>query len=165
MEATRDATQNEQYRASVAANATKAHWSRAGIYVVIALSFFLLGSVPMWLKARTYESQRDAAQHELRLSRMENTLSFAVIEARRGMFEPARQTTSDFFTTLRSQIDAGNNSALSPAQRDRLKSLLSGRDSVITLLARSDSAAADRLSDMYVTYRSAMSNVQPRGGS
>lgn len=164
MDGTRVGIQTEQHRANLS-NRTKVPWNRVGIYVVIALGFFLLGSIPMWLKARSYEDQRDAAQHELRLSQMQNILSFAVIEARRGMFEPARQTTSDFFTALRNQLDAGDKSVLSPTQREKLRPLLARRDDVITLLARSDSAAADRLSDLYVTYRASMSNAQLKSGS
>ena len=159
MDGTRAGTQTEQHRINQA-KTTKVPWNRVGIYVVIALGFFLLGSIPMWFKARSYEDQRDAAQHELRLSQMQNTLSFAVIEARRGMFEPARQTASDFFTALRNQLDAGDKSVLSAAQREKLRPLLARRDDVITLLARSDSAAADQLSDLYVTYRASMSNAQ-----
>jgi hypothetical protein len=34
--------------------------------------------------------------------------------------------------------------------------LLAGRDEIITLLARSDPASADRLSELYVAYRKAV---------
>ncbi len=142
-------------------------WKRIGIYLGVALAVFLLGLVPMWSKARTYESQRDAAQHELRLSQMQNTLSAAAIDARRGDYEPARQMASDFFTTLRTQIDAEAEAAkLTPAQRERVRPLLAERDEIITLLARSDPAAADRLSNFYVSYRQAMlGSEQPAAGN
>ena len=71
-------------------------WKRVGVYLAIALALFLLGLVPMWLKARTAASQRDE---------------------------------------------------------------------IITLLARSDPAAADRLSDLYVSYRQAMTGAQPAAGN
>lgn len=138
-------------------------WKRVGVYVVIALSCFLLGAVPMWFKAHQNANQRDAAQRELRLSQMQNTLSAAVIYARRGEYEPARQSASDFFTTLRQQLDAGDESSLTKPQRDGLASLLIKRDDVITLAARGDAATADRLSDIYVAYRKAMSGNQPQG--
>lgn len=141
-------------------------WKRVGVYLAIALALFLLGLVPMWLKARTAASQRDAAQHELRLSQMQNTLSAATIDARRGEYEPARQMASDFFTTLRTQIDAdADASAITTAQRDRVRPMLTQRDEIITLLARSDPAAADRLSDLYVSYRQAMNGAQPAAGN
>ncbi len=139
-------------------------WKRVGIYAGAVLIVFLLGLIPMWLKARDYASQRDAAQHELRLSRLENSLSGATIDARRAQYEPARQTASDFFTELRAQVDKETEADLTAAQRESVRPLLAQRDEVITLLARSDPAAADRLSDIYVAFRGAMSKVQPQGG-
>lgn len=140
-------------------------WRRVGLYAALALGLFLLGLVPMWLKANEYEAQREAAQHELRLSQLENRLSEAAINARRGDYEPARQTISDFFTALRTQLDKGASSDLTETQRSSLNPLLEQRDDIITLLARSDPAAADRLSDLYVSYHKAMSNVQPQNKS
>lgn len=37
-------------------------WKRVALYVTIASGFFLLGFVPMWLKAGAAIEQRDAAQ-------------------------------------------------------------------------------------------------------
>ncbi|MGB9181340.1 MAG: hypothetical protein WCB68_19060 [Pyrinomonadaceae bacterium] len=158
---------NRQVRQDSSATTAKATarritWQRMGLYAALALGFFLLGAIPMWLKAHESASQREAAQHELRLSHLENSLSGAVIDARRGDYEPARQTASDFFTALRGQMDRGAESDLTTAQRESLGPLLTQRDNIITLLARSDPAAADRLSDLYINYRKAMSNVQPQ---
>ncbi len=157
---------DHETHAVVGENSFSINWKRIGVYLAIALALFLLGLVPMWLKARTAASQRDAAQHELRLSQMQNTLSAATIDARRGEYEPARQMASDFFTALRTQIDAdADASAITTAQRDRVRPFLAQRDEIITLLARSDPAAADRLSDLYVSYRQAMSGAQPAAGN
>jgi hypothetical protein len=134
-------------------------WRRIGIYVLVALGIFLLGAIPMWNRARDYAAEREMAQHELRLSQLENRLAAAAIDARRGDYEPARQTASDFFTSLRNQIDLGSGSDLSEMQRENLKALLARRDEVITLLARNDPAAADQLSNLYAAYRKTMSNV------
>jgi hypothetical protein len=119
---------------------------RAGIYLGIAIAVFMLGFLPMWMKARANAAQRDAAQRELRLSQMQGTLASAVIDARRGEYEPARQTASDFFTALRTQIDAGADSALSAPQREE----------AAPLLARRDPASAEQLSGIYVSYREAI---------
>jgi hypothetical protein len=140
----------------------KIPWKRIAVYVVLAVGFFLMGLIPMALKARQYAEEREAAQHEVRLKQMETQLAAAVISSARGEYEPARQTASDFFTSLRSQIDRGTESDLSSFQRDRLTPLLSQRDQVITLLARSDPAAVNRLSDVYVTYQKAMNDVSSR---
>jgi len=135
-------------------------WKRAALYAMIAVGFFLLGLVPMWLKGRQYIGEREAAQQELRLVRMDSVLAAAAIFADRGDYEPARQLASDFFTSLRSQIDRGGSSDLSPAQVEQVKFLLNNRDDIITLLARGDPAAANRLSDMYVAYRKVMNDVK-----
>ncbi|MGQ0761069.1 MAG: hypothetical protein ACT4OT_03495 [Acidobacteriota bacterium] len=138
-------------------------WRRVGIYVVIGLGLVLLGAVPMWVAGWQNAAEREAAQHELRLSQMENRLSAAVIDARRGEYEPARQTASDFFTSLRDQIDRDAQSDLSTSQREGLKPLLAQRDDIITLLARNDPAAADRLSDIYAAYRKTMNGFPQTG--
>jgi hypothetical protein len=132
---------------------------RAGAYLGVALCVFLLGLAPMWLKAREAASQRDAARRELRLSQLHGTLASAAIDARRGEYEPARQTAGDFFTTLRAQLDAGPQSPLTAAQREAVAPLLAERDRVITLLARGDPAAAERLSNLYVSYRRAVNEA------
>ena len=132
---------------------------RVGIYIAAALFIFLLGLVPMWLKARGAVAQRDAARRELRLSQTQVTLASAAIDARRGEYETARQTASDFFTALRTELDAGEDSPFSPRQREAAVPLLDRRDDIITLLARSDPASAERLADLYVSYRAAVYDV------
>jgi hypothetical protein len=132
---------------------------KVGTYLGVALLAFLLGLAPMWLKAREAASQRDAARRELRLSQTQGALASAAIDARRGEYETARQTASDFFTTLRGELDAGEESPLNARQREAAAPLLDRRDDIITLLARSDPAAAERLSDLYVSYRAAVNDV------
>jgi hypothetical protein len=133
-------------------------WRRVALYVTLSLGFFLLGFVPMWLKANSAIEQRDAAQREVRLGQLQNTLGAAMVGVQRGEYEPARQITSDFYTNLRSQIDAGSASVFTPAQREKLRPLLGERDDVITLLARSDPAAANRLFAIYSSYNKLASN-------
>ena len=127
------------------------------IYGAALLVIFLLGFVPMWLKARQCASSLAEADHQLTLAGMQNNLASAVIDARRGDYEPARQAASQFFTSVRAEIDKGDASGFTQAQRQGLEPLFAGRDEVITLLARSDPASADRLSDSYVAYRKVMS--------
>jgi hypothetical protein len=133
-------------------------WRRVALYVTLSLGFFLLGFVPMWFKANSAIEQRDAAQREVRLGQLQNTLGAAMVGVQRGEYEPARQITSDFYTNLRSQIDAGSASVFTPAQREKLRPLLGERDDVITLLARSDPAAANRLFAIYSSYNKLASN-------
>ena len=124
----------------------------AGVLLVV----FLLGFVPMWLKARSATNSLVEAERQLTLLRMENSLASAVIHARRGDYEPARQAASQFYTSLRAETDRGDSSSLTRAQRQAMQPLFDPRDEVITLLARSDPAAADRLSDLYSVYRKIM---------
>ena len=126
------------------------------IYGAVLLVAFLLGLVPMWLKARQSAGSLAAAEHQLFLVRVQHDLASAAIDARRGEYEPARQAVSQFFTSVRAEIDEGDASDLTPAQRQGVTPLLAERDELITLLARSDPASADRLSELYVKYRAAM---------
>jgi uncharacterized protein with PIN domain len=123
------------------------------IYAGVLLAVFLLGLIPMWLKARESARGLAEAERQLTLVRMQSNLASAVIDARRGDYEPARQVASQFFTSLRAEIDKGDASAFTQAQREGLQPLFAGRDDIITLLARGDPASADRLSDLYVSYR------------
>jgi hypothetical protein len=129
---------------------------RVIIYAVLLLVAFVLGFVPMWLKFRECFSSLSEVEHQLNLARIQNTLAAAVIDARRGDYEPARQAASGFFTSLRAETDRGNDSALSQAQREGVQALFTQRDEIITLLARSDPAAADRIADLYVSFREIM---------
>ena len=129
---------------------------RVTIYAGLLLVASLLGFVPMWLKYRECSASLSETEQQLSLARRQNTLASAVIDARRGDYEPARQAASDFFTSLRTETDRGNESALSQVQREGVQALFNQRDEIITLLARSDPAALDRLSDLYVSYREIM---------
>ena len=130
---------------------------RVIIYAAVLLVVFLIGLVPMWLVARERGADRDVAQRDLRLCRLENDLASAVINARRGEYERARLATSSFFTSLLEQVDQiGRPSDLTATQTGSLRPLLNQRDDLITLLARSDPAAADRLTELYMSFQTAM---------
>jgi hypothetical protein len=126
---------------------------RIAILAAVMIVVFLLGIIPMWVKARSCASSLAEAQQRLNLAQMQNNLAAAAINARRGDYEPARQAASQFFTSLLAETDKGNASALTQTQRDGVQPLFTQRDEIITLLARSDPASADRLSDLYVSYR------------
>lgn len=130
---------------------------RVIIYAAVLVAVYLVGLVPMWLIARERGADRDVAQRNLRLCRLENDLASAVINARRGEYERARLAASSFFTSLHEQVDQiGRPSDLTDAQRESLRPLLNQRDDLITLLARSDPAGADRLTELYMSFQTAM---------
>ena len=128
------------------------------IYAGVLLVVFLLGFVPMWLKARTATNTLMETEHQLFLARTQNDLASAVIDSRRGDYEPARQAVSRFFTSLGEEINKDSSSSYTQAQRQAMQPLFAGRDELITLLARSDPAAADRLSDLFAAYRKIMNS-------
>jgi hypothetical protein len=127
------------------------------IYAAVLLVIFLLGFVPMWLKARAANNSLLETDHQLFMVRMQSSLASAAIDARRGDYEPARQAVSQFFTSLRAEMDKGDSSSYTQAQRQGLQPLFAGRDELITLLARSDPASADRIADLFVAYRKIVS--------
>jgi hypothetical protein len=135
---------------------TTSSMRRAAIYSVLLLVVFLFSFVPMWLKVRECHNSLSQAERHLSLERIENTLASAAIYARRGDYEPARQSASKFFTSLRVEIDKRSDSALSQTQREGLRPVFASRDGIITLISRSDPASADRLSDLYVSYSKIM---------
>jgi hypothetical protein len=126
---------------------------RVGPYAAVLLAGLLLGFVPTWLKSRACADSLAASERQLGLARIRNTIASAALDARRGEYEPARQAASQFFVSLRAEADKGEASALNAAQRGGVEPLFAQRDELITLLARSDPASADRLSELYVAYR------------
>src|SRR5215208_5897507 len=78
------------------------------IYAGVLLAVFLLGLVPMWLQARASAGRLADAERRLTLVGMQGNLASAAIDARRGDYEPARQAVSQFFTSLRAEIDKGD---------------------------------------------------------
>jgi hypothetical protein len=135
---------------------------RLGIFALIFVIGFLLGLVPMWLNAHRTAKKLETTEAELRRSQMRSAVSAAALDARRGDYEPARKAMSDFFTALSAELDRGDNSALDQTQQNAVRPLLTQRDELITLLARSDPAAADRLSNLDAAYRKATGNAQPQ---
>jgi len=123
-----------------------------GLWLILA---FLLGFVPVWLSARESSRQRDAAQANLRVSQLQNRLATAAMYSRRGDYESARLATSDFFNDLRAEINR-QESGFTAKQREAMPPILSERDNVITLLARSDGSATERLTDLYLSYVAAV---------
>ena len=151
--------EDEPGRSSSGNSIWQKRFRRLIIYAALLLVVFLVGLVPMWLKSRTYARERDAAQASLKISSLQNSLANAVIDARRGEYEPARQAASDFFTNLGAEVARGGDSIFPEGQRNALRSMFDTRDDTITLLARSDPASADRLVDLYTKYRQATASA------
>lgn len=130
---------------------------KAALYGTVLLAAFLIGFIPMWITAHNRANDLAEVGRRLKAVEMQNTLASAVIDARRGKYEAARQSASDFFTNLGAETRVTDNSELSPSQAEGARSLLDQRDELITLLARGDPASADRLAGLYVEYRKLVS--------
>jgi hypothetical protein len=127
--------------------------SRMGLFLLALLTVFLVGFIPQWIKGRDQAASLKKAEHALTVTKIVKDLGSSAIDARRGEYESARVEASTFFTAARFEIDQHDASALTQQQRDSLAPLLAPRDELITLLARSDPASADKLSNLYVAVR------------
>lgn len=141
---------------SIIVEKPQSNLTRWGLYALILLMVFLIGFIPMWLQKKDVAQQLDATQKELRKSEIKGLLTTAIVESKRGEYEPARQDTSEFFTRLDAEIKKGEESALTSEERGKLKTIFDNRDSTITMLAQRDQASTERLTDIYVNYRAAV---------
>lgn len=129
---------------------SKFWYAALGVFLV-----FLLGFVPMFLQARDHAAARDLARGEVVRLRVETLAAASALDARRGEYELARKRASELFSLLSTELDRGPASPLA-AHQDKLRPLLTQRDDFITLLARSDPAAAERLTEVYLVCRDAL---------
>ena len=117
---------------------------------------FLIGFVPMWLRARERTNERDQALRRLQTTELQNQLAAAALDARRAQYETARKELSGFFASLDQAVADKNNPENTPQKLELLQPVFSQRDELITLLARGDPASADRLSNVDLTLRKAL---------
>src|SRR6266853_3829678 len=127
--------------------------TRRILFLAALAVVYLAGFIPTWLKLRDQTAQREKAEHELTLTRIVKDLGSATIDARRAEYEAARVEASAFFTAAHFEFAQRDKSPLTQQQRAGLLPLLASRDELITLLARSDPAAADKLANLYVSVR------------
>ena len=121
--------------------------------VFVLVGVFLIGFVPMWIKSSGLNAELFRAQRQSRVDQIQLTFANAALEARRGDYESARKGAADAFTLIRAELDRGIGSALPASASEGLKPLLAQRDDLITLLARSDPASAERLAMAYADFR------------
>jgi hypothetical protein len=129
-----------------------------GIAVAAAVIVFLIGFLPQWSRARGLEAELEETRFELELARLEGQLGAALAESMRSNYERARQLMVGFFSRLEGRIAQVED----PAQRRELQALLKQRDEIITLLARAEPEATQRLMLMYTAYFAA---VDPAGAA
>lgn len=123
--------------------------------VLVLLTAFLAGLVPMWFKSSRLEGDLCRTQRQLRLEQIDLKFARAALDARHGDYEAARKGMAGFFGIVTAELDRGLGSALPADAFYDLQPLLAERDEIITLLARSDPASAERLANAYVLFRKA----------
>lgn len=133
--------------------ASKARKLTAWLPVFVLFGTFLVGFVPMWLKSDRLNNELFRALREARIEQIQITFANAALDARRGDYEPARQGMTSFFNLVTTELDRGIASALPAGAAGDLKLLLGQREELITLLARSDPASAERLANAYASFR------------
>ena len=121
---------------------TEVHKNKWVYPTAIAVAF-VLGLVPGWYMAHQSGEQASQTRDALRYYRVIDSASAAELFAARGQYEEARQRASKLFSDLRSEFDTPDR--LNSGERDKVTQILQQRDDVITLLARGDAAARDRL--------------------
>jgi hypothetical protein len=125
-------------------------------FVIVFVIGLLVGFIPMWLRARQRTTERDQVLQKLQTSELKDQLSAAALDSRRGQYETARQELSAFFNSLDAVMNRKNDPDITPEKLKSIEPTLSQRDNLITLLARSDPASADRLSDLDLAFRKAV---------
>ena len=125
---------------------------RLQLYAILVLAGLLVGLIPTSLGLYQARRERDQVQSRLRAVELELSLSRSAVLARHGDYNAAREAASDFYSRAEGELAAAA-SDLTAAELSTLRSLLADRDTVITLLARSDPAGADRVAAMYLAYR------------
>lgn len=128
--------------------------ARLKAYGICILAGVLIGLIPTGVALIQTRGERAALQRQLEVANLELSLSSAAVMARHGDYAAARDAASRFFSDARVAVDGGDQE-LTPEQRTYLQSALAERDALITLLARSDPAGAERSTAMYVAYRAA----------
>ena len=115
-------------------------------WVIALLVAFLLGFIPMAIVAWNRGADASAVRRDLDTAELKNQIATAAMFARRGEYEPARQTVSGLFDRLRIRLEGQADA--DATQKEIFQKVLQQRDETITLLARSDPAAVGRLDEI-----------------
>jgi hypothetical protein len=130
---------------------TRADEERGRRWLVVAAAVavaFLVGAAWQYGRAERLAGQNVDLRRDLAARRAESLLQGALLETRADSTERARQKASAFFTTVQRELIP-----VAPQWTESLRQILADRDSVITALARSDTASDRILGDLLERYR------------
>jgi hypothetical protein len=145
-----------QDQETIVTGARASKMKKLGLFAGLLLLAAMLGFIPMWLQERAVSAELATTQKQLSRAEIKNLLTTAIVESRRGEYETARQSTSDFYTRLRAEIDKADGGTYTADERGKLNAVFNDRDTMITLLAQRDPAASEKLTQMYVTYQTSV---------
>lgn len=151
---------SENGDSTVVTERTKSNLPSWAIWGFALLAVFLLGFLPMWWQYRKANEAHVVTQKQLRKAEMKNLLTTAIVEAKNGEYETARQNASEFFTNLDAEVKKADEGNLTTDQREKLKPIFTNRDNIITMLAQRDLASVERLTDIYAIYKQASGEPQ-----
>ena len=118
------------------------------VLTIAAVFVFIAGLCVPYRRATRLEARVESTTRALALAQLENTLGAAGLEARLGRYESARQLASRFFTGLEHAADD-----IPPRPPERVRAILTYRDSTITALSRGAPTSGVLLDRLLVQYR------------
>ncbi|CAN5209374.1 hypothetical protein BH23GEM4_BH23GEM4_14260 [soil metagenome] len=131
-------------------------WIALGIVALVAV--FLLGWYPQWQRAQELDTRLETANRELAMARLEGRIGAALAESMRSNYERSRQLMTSAFEEMERRLDAGE--ITEPGQQQAVRAILAQRDELVTMLARAEPEAQQRLMLLYTRYYQA---VDPEG--
>lgn len=121
-----------------------------GLAVLAVIVAFLAGFLPQWNRANGLDDELATARQELRMARLEGRIGAALTESLRSNYERARQLMTEAFSEMERELDSGR--ITDPSQQQALRQILAQRDEIVTLLARAEPEAQQRLMLLFTRY-------------
>ena len=120
------------------------------IVVALMLGAYLLGFIPNWLSVNSLKAESARLRESLSAYTLKADLATASLHAEQGRFDEAIAAAGPFFEKLNKELGAAvgilNNET---ANREAAVNMLTRRDEVIAMLARSDPNASAVLAGWY----------------
>lgn len=136
---------------------------KLAVICAVVIIAFLVGFVPMMVQKWKVQDELTSTQKQLRRSEIKGLLTTAIVEAKRGEYEQARQNASSFFTRLDVEQKAEEDARFLKAEEvSKLGAIFTERDAIITMLAQRDPASVERLTNIYSAFMEATGTANPQ---
>jgi hypothetical protein len=119
--------------------------NKAIVAAAVVVVVFLLGFLPMYMKASRLEGELRASRQQLEGAELRDLVGLAYVQASQKNFGLAAETTSRFFNRAREVA----------ADRKPIEELTAPRDKITAALAKGDPAAINDLQDLFLKTRQA----------